>query len=84
MVLIAFHWCVKRFTCRQMPAAHFALLMQFAQIAVNRCQTHGSRLPLQAAMQLLTGHLGFTFLQLLQQQLLPLRTCGSVVVHGDV
>ena len=84
MVLITIHRCVKRFACRQMPAAHLALLMEFAQIAIDGCKPHGARLPFQAAMQLLAGHFGLTLLQFLQQQLLPLRTCGSLLLHAEI
>ncbi len=83
MVLITLHWCVESFARRQMSAADLALLMEFAQIAIHRCQPHGSRLPLQAAMQLLAGHFGLTVLQFFQQQLLPLRPRRSLLLHGE-
>ena len=84
MVRITIDRCVERFACRQMPAAHLALLMEFAQIAIDGCKPHGARLPFQAAMQLLAGHFGLTLLQFLQQQLLPLRACGSLLLHAEI
>ena len=68
----------------EMSAAQLATLMKFAQIAIHRRKPHGPRLPLKAAMQLLAGHFGLTLLQFLQQQLLPLRACGSLLLHAEI
>ena len=67
VMLVTFHRGIESLACRQMPATDFDLLMQFAQIAVDRCQSHGSRLPLETAMQLLAGHFKFIVFQLLKQ-----------------
>ena len=67
MVAIPFHRCVQRFAIGKVAAAHQPPLLEVAQVAVDRCQAHGSWSISQVAMQLLTAHLIIAGLQGIQQ-----------------
>ena len=84
MVLVAIHRRIQRFAVWQMSTPHLPALLKLAQVSVNGCQAHRSGAAFQLPMQLLPAHLIVTAPQLVQQQLLTLGGCGSLLLHGHL
>lgn len=70
------------FPAGQMPAANLSALLQLAQVSVNRCQSHRTVAGPQTGVQVLSRQLLIGILQVLNDQLLPLVSPGSLGGHA--
>jgi len=70
------------FAAGQMPAADQSPLLELAQVPVNRRQSHGAVAAPQLGMQLLSRQFLLGVLQVLNDQLLPLRDAGNLGGHA--
>ena len=70
------------FAAGQMPAADQSPLLELAQVPVDRRQSHGALARPQPRMQLLSRQFLVGVLQVLNDQLLPLRDAGNLGGHA--
>jgi hypothetical protein len=78
MVLVPLHRGVERFTAGQMTGADQAALLQLAQMAIDRRQSHGLGALAQQGVEVLTGELTIRLSELRQQLLLSIARGGNL------
>jgi hypothetical protein len=66
-----------------MSASHQPALLKLTQVAIHRCQAHGSWPSHQTAMQLLATHLIKAGFQCIQQLFLACIQPWGGIVHHD-